>query len=129
MNFINRARRTGKTSMMISAAYVMGIPIVVPNEAMKRCVIDTAKSMHCNIDVFTINEFVSRSMERPVEQVLIDEGLPIIKKAIEQYMGCKVAAVSMTIPMEGGIENEEASKKGGNEYEEAPTKGGIKHGL
>lgn len=102
MRFINRARGTGKTSMLISTAYVMNIPIIVISEATKKYVIETSKKMGCNIAVYTVKEFRENHIEKHVhyDKVLLDESKDIISQALNDYFKCEVVSGTMTIPME-----------------------------
>ena len=59
MRIINRGRGTGKTAILISAAYVTGKPIITYTINNKNSLLDMAEKMGIldNIEVYTIKEW------------------------------------------------------------------------
>ncbi len=59
MKIINRERGTGKTTMLISTAYVTGNPIITSTMNNKNNLLDMAErmGMSANIEVYTIDEW------------------------------------------------------------------------
>lgn len=119
MRFINRGRRSGKTQMMISSAYITGIPIIVFTYQMKEQILKTAREMHCDIDVYTVDEFRKKRVPKYYDKILIDECESIIDLALKNYFGCNVVASTLTIPMECDqtqiCEQEESREESRNE--------------
>lgn len=60
MKIINRGRETGKTTMLISTAYVTGKPIITYTMNNKNHLMSMAKKMGVltNIEIYTINEWL-----------------------------------------------------------------------
>lgn len=99
MNWINMQRRMGKTTMLIYASYVTGAPIIVTSVSRKTCVLDTAKKLNLNVQVYTTNEWMTKFAGRkPNAQVMIDEAQDFIEEALNRQLNANVIAVTMTLP-------------------------------
>lgn len=98
MRYINMARRSGKTTILINSAYITGYPILVYNRARAEAVKKQAKSLGLDIAVFTVSEWVTSNY--PCKgKVLIDEAADIIKDALEGLLKAEVVACTFSIPM------------------------------
>lgn len=98
MRLLIKDRAKGKTTQMIYTSEATGYPIVVETEAQKSNLMDKAKSMDVIIpEPITINE-IGRGKLRVcrTQKVIIDEGYNIIANALKEYIGCEVAAVTLT---------------------------------
>lgn len=100
MRIINRGRGNGKTSMLISTAYVTGVPIIASTNAHRNNILDTACKMNVqnNIDVYTIEEW--QRIPHHNDQVLVDDVNLIIGQILSNYLKAEVVAGTMTIPMD-----------------------------
>lgn len=96
MKFINMARQSGKTTMLINAAYVNGAPILVPDEKRKMCVEEQAKSMGLKVDVYSVREFVTSRIH--ASELYIDEAEEVIERALMQTLATSVRACTMSVP-------------------------------
>lgn len=98
MRYINMARRSGKTTILINSAYITGYPILVYNKARAAAVKKQAKSLGLDISVFTVSEWITSKY--PCKgKVLIDEAADIIKDALEYLLKAEVVACTFSIPM------------------------------
>lgn len=105
MKIINRARQSGKTTMMIHTSYVTGCPILVYNHARAEQLLVQAKQLGCKVEVYTIDEWLRmHGVERQHPNVLIDETEDLIEQALENMLCTKITACTMSIPCVG--ENE-----------------------
>ena len=118
MRIINRRRNTGKTSMLISAAYVTGKPIITSTINSKNNLMHMAKTMGIsdNIEVYTINEW--SECHRPYvpnNEILIDNVELMLGEILSKFLNANVIAGTMTVPMDD-VENDikEANKKHGH---------------
>ena len=113
MRIINRRRNTGKTSMLISAAYVTGKPIITSTINSKNNLIHMAKTMGIsdNIEVYTINEWSEchRSYV-PNNEILVDNVELMLEEVLSKFLNANVIAGTMTVPMDD-IENDIMRKK------------------
>lgn len=103
MRIINRGRGTGKTTMLISTAYVTGKPIITSTMSNKNNLMDTAKTMGIsdNIEVYTINEWLE--LHRPYipnNEILVDNIELMLGEVLSKYLNANVIAGTMTIPMD-----------------------------
>lgn len=98
MRLLIKDRAKGKTTQMIYTSESTGYPIVVETEAQKSLLMDKAKNMDVIIpEPVTINDIERRKLRGcRIEKVLIDEGYNIIANALKEYIGCEVAAVTLT---------------------------------
>lgn len=98
MRLLIKNRAKGKTTQMIYTSEATGYPIVVETEAQKSLLMDKAKNMDVIIpEPVTINDVERRKLRGcRIEKVLIDEGYNIIANALKEYIGCEVAAVTLT---------------------------------
>lgn len=98
MRLLIKDRAKGKTTQMIYTSEATGYPIVVETEMQKNFIMDKAKEMDIVIpEPITINEIEHRKLrEYRIEKVIIDEGYNIIANALKEYIGCEVAAVTLT---------------------------------
>lgn len=108
MKFINMARRNGKTTMLINAAYVNNAPILVPNENRKKSVKEQAESMGLKVEVYSIREFVVSRVH--AYELYIDDAEEIIEHALMQMLGTSVRACTMSVPY---IERKKEEKEDG----------------
>lgn len=99
--FINKNRGTGKTMMMIHAAYVVGYPIIVTTVRKKEYLMRQAIDMGCNnIDVYTVEEWnrgknnISHS-----DKVLVDDVDELLTKMINEYLNADVVAATLSLPI------------------------------
>lgn len=99
MKWINMPRQCGKTTMLIHAAYVTGTPIVVYSLGRKMCVLDMAKKMGLDVDVYTADEWriKNRTNNKP-NRVVIDEAQDFIEEALKRQLNAEIVAVTMTMP-------------------------------
>lgn len=98
MRLLIKDRAKGKTTQMIYTSEATGYPIVVETELQKSNLMDKAKNMDVIIpEPITINE-IERGKLRGCRtpKVIIDEGYNIIANALKEYIGCEVAAVTLT---------------------------------
>lgn len=89
MLLIIKDRGMGKTIELIHASEVTGYPIAVSTEMHRRCIIDKAKELKCNIP-----EHASIEHAKHYEHVLVDEITMggILSKAVNEYLGTYVVA-------------------------------------
>jgi hypothetical protein len=102
MKIINRQRATGKTTMLIHASAVTGMQIVAMTKQRAAYIKKQAYELGCVIpEPIEYERLTARRYERnPVDYgVLIDEAEGLIEKALERYLGSKVAAITMSCPM------------------------------
>lgn len=107
MRFINMARRSGKTTLLINSAYVTGYPIIVYDKARAKSVMDQAKSLGLDINVFTFHEWINNHYHNPINKVYIDEASELIEGALTSLLEAEVIACTVTIPLTE-IKKEEA---------------------
>ena len=108
MRIINRGRGTGKTTMLVSTAYVTGKPIITSTMSNKNNLMDTAKTMGISnsIEVYTINEWL---------ELLVDNIELMLGEVLSKYLNANVVAGTMTIPMDTKEnDTKEANKKHGH---------------
>lgn len=97
MRLLIKDRAKGKTTQMIYTSEATGYPIVVETETQKRFLMNMAEDMDINIpEPIAVNDIERRTRGYRIEKVLIDEGYNIIAKALKEYIGCEVAAVTLT---------------------------------
>lgn len=101
MRFINKARGTGKTTMMIHSAYTTGYPIIVTTYQRKEYIKKQAQDMNCDdIDVYTVEEWNRTRLNRPVlDKVFVDEAEDLLKKILNEYLHANVVAATLSLPM------------------------------
>lgn len=107
MRFINMARRSGKTTLLINSAYTTGYPIIVYDKARAAAVKKQAKSLGLDIEVYTVNEWITAHFL--CNKVFIDEAADIIEGALTSLLNAEIVACTFTIPMTE-IKNKEAEK-------------------
>lgn len=118
MRIINRGRGTGKTTMLVSTAYVTGKPIITSTMSNKNNLMDTAKTMGISnsIEVYTINEWLE--LHRPYilnNEILVDNIELMLGEVLSKYLNANVVAGTMTIPMDTKEnDTKEANKKHGH---------------
>jgi len=107
MVYINRGRRTGKTTALIIASYVTGYPIIVWNDLRAEQVLKLAKSMGYNdITVFTLFE-VQKGKHFDFDKVFVDEALDIIELALANLLNADIVACTLSLPCYEPNENKE----------------------
>ena len=106
MRFLNMARRSGKTTMLIYTAYAVGVPIITMDKPRAANIKMQAKKLGLDVEVYDLYEWNRSKGTR--EDILIDEAEQIIGLALNSYLNADVLACSFTIPMiEGFIEKKE----------------------
>ena len=102
MRIINRARQTGKTTILIHAAYVTQSPIIVLDLVRKKSLLSQAKKEKLDVNVLTVSEWAELARVvygTPNENLLIDEADKIIEDALEFYLHAHIEAITLTCPM------------------------------
>lgn len=101
MRFINRGRRTGKTTMLIYASSVTGAPIIVYDKVRAELIKKQARDLGIEIEVFTLLDWTQHNCIRAREYngVLIDEAKELIEAALSAYLQTNVFACTFSIPM------------------------------
>lgn len=99
MNIINLPRRSGKSRLLIEAAYVTGYPIIVFDSKRAATLSDQARKLNYKIEVFSLEAF-KKLTGKFYNKVLIDEGMDFIEMALNNYIGVPVVACTITLPME-----------------------------
>ena len=97
MRYINMARRTGKTTLLINAAYTTGYPIIVRDSARAKAVKDQAKALGLDIKVFSYLEWIGGHYLE--NKVLVDEATELIEGALTGLLRAEVVACTFSIPM------------------------------
>lgn len=98
IKLLNKPRNSGKTTELIHASEVTGYPIITNNKTQAAYIFDSAQKMGCNIEKpMTVSELLSTNKPFNYENVLIDEGLDIISKALDCYLRSHVVAVTLTL--------------------------------
>ena len=105
MRFINMARRSGKTTLLINTAYATGYPIIVRDSARAKVIIDQAKSLGLDIKVFSYLDWINSHYHD--NKILIDEASDLITDALSSLLKAEVIACTFSIPMVE-INNKEA---------------------
>ena len=103
MRIINRGRGTGKTAILISAAYVTGKPIITYTMNNKNSLLDMAERMgiSANIEVYTINEWLEYyKLYMPNNEILVDNVELILGDVLSKFLNANVIAGTMTVPMD-----------------------------
>lgn len=100
MRFINRARQSGKTVMMIHSAYTTGYPIIVTTQQRKELIIKQARDMNCDdIEVYTVEEWNRSRVHHMTENIFVDETEDLLKKILNEYLQANVVAATLSLPM------------------------------
>lgn len=107
MRFINMARRSGKTTLLINTAYTTGYPIIVRDSARAKAVKDQAKALGLDIMVVSYMDWINGHY--PDNKVLVDEATEFIDGALTSLLRAEVVACTFTIPMIE-IKNKEAQQ-------------------
>lgn len=99
MKIINSPRRSGKTTILIHASYATGAPIIVYDRLRADNLLKYAKDLGCDVEVYTIEEWVRYVNKTSHEQhILVDDAERILEKALEEALHAKVIACTTTIP-------------------------------
>jgi hypothetical protein len=101
------ARRSGKTTLLINAAYTTGYPIIVKDSARAKAVKDQAESLGLDIKVFSYLDWINSHYHD--NKILIDEATELIEGALTGLLRAEVVACTFTIPMTE-IKNKEVEK-------------------
>lgn len=98
MNIIMKERNMGKTTSLIFASEITGLPIVVSNNKHLDYIIGKAKELQAKTpDVFTVQDLRAGKLRgRGITDVLVDDMEQIIGEAIDSYLGVHVVAGTMT---------------------------------
>jgi len=107
MRFINMARRSGKTTLLINTAYTTGYPIIVKDSARAKAVKDQAKALGLDIMVVSYMDWINGHY--PDNKVLVDESTEFIEGALTRLLRAEIVACTFTIPMTE-IKNKEVEK-------------------
>lgn len=104
MKFINRARGSGKTTMLIYSSYTTGYPIIVKDRIREKAVIEQAKSLGLDIRVYSLEEYIRNVYvigrnKHNINGLLVDEASDIIGIALQNLLGAPVIACTFTIPL------------------------------
>lgn len=103
MRIINRGRGTGKTTMLISTAYVTGKPIITSTMNNKNNLMSMAEKtgISTNIEVYTINEWLEcHRVYKLNDEILVDNVELILGDALSKFLNANVMATTMTVPMD-----------------------------
>lgn len=118
MRIINRGRGTGKTTMLISTAYVTGKPVITSTMNSKNNLMSMAEKMgvSTNIEVYTINEWLeSHKSYRSSNEILVDNVELILGDVLSKFLNANVVAGTMTVPMDDIKDNtKETDRKHGH---------------
>ena len=99
--FINRGRQSGKSTMLIHAAYMTDYPIIVYDSARKMCLREQADKIGCKgVEIFTLREWMELIGIPKPKKVMIDEALPIFDVIMSKALEAEVLAATFTLPME-----------------------------
>lgn len=97
MRFINMARRSGKTTLLINAAYITGYPIIVKDSVRAKAIKEQAESLGLDIKVFSYLDWIN--CHNHDNKILIDEATELIEGALTGLLRAEVVACTFTIPM------------------------------
>ena len=112
MKFINRARQTGKSTMMIYASVICDAPIIVKDQVKAHHLRALASELGVCVRIFTLLDWERAKHTREYENVLIDEADYIITEALNRFLNANVLACSFTIPMiESKLDNNKEEAK------------------
>lgn len=75
------ARATGKTTELIHDAHFTGLPIVVCNQKRKEHLLNTAKEMKMDIQVYTVDNMKEMGASKP-DRVMIDDLEDVLVRAL-----------------------------------------------
>ena len=118
MRIINRGRRTGKTAMLISSAYVTGKPIITSTMNSKNNLMSMAEKMgiSTNIEVYTINEWLEcHRVYKQSNEILVDNVELILGDVLSKFLNANVIAGTMTVPMDDAKDDtKESDRKHGH---------------
>lgn len=114
MRIINKPRGSGKTTILLNTASVIGRPIIVSTKQRKEHIMDMAKHLNLkNVYCYTVDEFrrlrgVNRIQPRiqPII-VLIDDLNDILQEALQNYLGADEVIATITLPFETMTEDKE----------------------
>ena len=99
MRLLIKNRGQGKTTQMIYTSEATGFLIVVETQARKNQIMEIAKKLNVVIEEpMTIDEIrkTKTRFRHPDIKVIIDEGYNIIERALNEYIGHDVVAVTLT---------------------------------
>lgn len=102
MKIINRARASGKTTMLINTAYTTDTPIITADTMRARAVEAQANKMGLKgIRVYSVGEYVERGRFIPPrkDSILIDEVEPILELVLKNFFHSDIIACTMSMPM------------------------------
>ena len=102
MNIINGERASGRTTMLIHAAYVTGARIICPTSPMARYVDGMAKDEGLDIlEPMGALQYAEDTVHglRRNERILLDNAEKIIEEALNSYFrGVTVEAITINCP-------------------------------
>lgn len=99
MRLIVSGRGSGKTTKLIHASEVTGIPIATYSKTNAEYIKDMAERMGCNIpEPTTYHELASNCHlgSTKYKSVLADDIDSVLQKALDSYLNCHVIGATMT---------------------------------
>lgn len=107
MRIINKPRGSGKTTMLLNTASVIGRPIIVSTKQRKEHITGMAKHLNLkNVYCYTVDEFRRLPRIQPII-VLIDDLDDILQEALQNYLGADEVIATITLPFETTTEDKE----------------------
>ena len=110
MRIINKPRGSGKTTMLLNTASVIGRPIIVSTKQRKEHIMGMAKHLNLdNVYCYTVDEFRRLRGVNRVQPiiVLIDDLNDILQEALQNYLGADEVIATITLPFETMAEDKE----------------------
>lgn len=99
MKLIMNGRGTGKTTKLIYASEVTGIPIATYSNTNAKYIKDMAERMGCNIPEPTTYYDLANNHHRgnmQYKSILADDIDSIFQKALDSYLNCHAIGATMT---------------------------------
>lgn len=97
MNWFIKNRGKGKTTALIYTSATTGYPIITNTRRQAELIKSRARDMELNIpDPIVFEKDCCLRLCLHGQRVLIDEAKPLIRRALEQMLGCEVAAVTLS---------------------------------
>ena len=99
MKLIMSGRGTGKTTKLIHASEVTGIPIATYSTMNAEYIKDMAERMGCNIPEPTTYYDLANNRHlgsTRYKSILADDIDSVLQKALDSYLNCKVIGATMT---------------------------------
>lgn len=93
VRLIIKDRGKGKTTQLLYTSATTGYPILVSSNSQVNYLLQKAKELELVIPQPITRNYLKG---RQIDNILIDEGYDLIGEALENYIGCKVIAVTLT---------------------------------